>query len=193
MTIFLLGLVLFLGVHSVRIFAPQWRLVTISKLGANGWKGVYTLGSLVGFALLVWGYSLARQQPVVLWVAPLWLKHVAALLVLFAFILIFAANVPRNHIKAAIGHPMVVGVKLWAFAHLLANGRLPALYLFAAFLVWAVVLFAVSRRHDRKAGTTYPKGEIGMTVLTVIAGTVAWAVFALYLHVWLIGVSPGIF
>jgi uncharacterized membrane protein len=193
MTIFLLGLVLFLGIHSARIIAPGWRLATINKMGANGWKGTYTLVSIAGFVLLIWGYSLARQDPVVLWVTPLWLKHIAALLTLLAFILLAAAYVPRNHFKAAIGHPMVVGVKTWAFAHLLANGRSPALILFAAFFVWAVVLFAVSRRSDRANGTTYAKGEASKTLITVVAGAAAWAVFALFLHQRWIGVSPGYF
>lgn len=193
MTIFMLGLVLFLGIHSARIIAPQWRLATINKLGANGWKGTYTLVSIAGFVLLIWGYSIARQNPVVLWVAPLWLKHVAALLTLLAFILLAAAYVPRNHFKAAIGHPMVVGVKTWAFAHLLANGRSPALILFAAFFVWAVVLFAVSRRSDRATGATYPKGQASKTLITIVVGAAAWALFAMFLHQRWIGVSPGIF
>lgn len=193
MTVFMLGLMLFLGIHSARIVAPQWRLAMINKIGANGWKGTYTLVSIAGFVLLIWGYSIARQSPVVLWVASLWLKYVAALLTLLAFILLAAAYVPRNHFKAAIGHPMVVGVKTWAFAHLLANGRSPALILFAAFFVWAVVLFAVSRRSDRAAGTTYPKGQTSKTIITVIVGAVTWAVFALFLHQRWVGVSPGIF
>jgi uncharacterized membrane protein len=190
MTLFILGLVLFLGMHSARVFVPSVRSQFIASKGAKSWQGLYTAVSLLGLGLLIWGYGIARQTPIVLWLAPVWVKHLAALLTLIAFIFITAANVPGNHIKAAVGHPMVLGVKIWAFAHLLANGRLPALVLFVAFLVWAIVLFAVSRRSDRVAGVSYAKGQTPKTIITVLVGTALWALFAFKLHTWLIGVSP---
>jgi len=116
--------VLFLGVHSVRIVADGWRTQTLARMGEMPWKGLYSLVSAVGLALIVWGYGLARQQPVVLWVPPIGMRHAAALLTLIAFVLLAATYVPRNAIKARLHHPMVLGVKVWALAHLLSNGNL---------------------------------------------------------------------
>ncbi|MCC7313077.1 MAG: NnrU family protein, partial [Sulfuritalea sp.] len=123
-TYLILGLVLFLGIHSVRIFANDWRDAQLARLGLLPWKGVYALISAVGLGLIIWGYGLARVDPVVLWLPPVWTRHLAALLTLPAFILLVAAYLPGSHIKAKIGHPMVAGVKIWALAHLLANGNL---------------------------------------------------------------------
>ena len=190
MGMLILGLVLFLGVHSVRIFANDWRSQTIAKRGEGAWKGLYSLLSILGFGLIVWGYGLARQQPVVLWLPPVAMRHVAALLTLFSFVLLVAAYVPRNGIKAWLHHPMVLGVKVWAFAHLLANGNLADVVLFGAFLVWAALSFRAARGRDRADGTVYPSGSLAATAITVGVGTVAWVVFTLWLHGMLIGVRP---
>ncbi|WP_108124168.1 NnrU family protein [Saccharospirillum mangrovi] len=190
MAVLILGLVLFLGVHSVRIVAPQWRLSMLERLGEQGWKGLYTVVSLAGFALLVWGYSLARLSPTWLWVSPAWTYHVTALLMLVAFILLAAAYVPGNRIKAKLGHPMLLATKTWAFAHLLSNGTLADLVLFGSFLVWAIADFAVSRRRDRTEGVTYPVLGIGRDAAAIVVGVVAYVVFALWLHGLLIGVRP---
>lgn len=190
MTILLLGLLLFLGPHSVRVFADGWRSRTMARLGPGAWKGAYTLISLLGFALLVWGYGLARQAPVVLWAPPAGLRHMASLLVLVAFVLLAAAYVPGNAIKARLHHPMVLATKTWAIAHLLANGTLADVLLFGGFLVWAVLVFRASRQRDRAQQIAYPAGRAGPTLLTVVLGFVAWAVFAFWAHARLIGVSP---
>jgi uncharacterized membrane protein len=190
MIILVLGLLIFLGLHSVRIFADPWRSAMRARLGEGAWKGLYSLLSLAGFALLIWGYGLARQTPVVLWTPPVGMRHLAALLTAIAFILITAAYVPRNAIKAKLHHPMVLGVKTWALAHLLANGTLADVLLFGSFLAWAVVLFAASRRRDRANGTVYPAGTASGTAMTVVAGLLAWAAFAFWLHGMLIGVRP---
>lgn len=184
------GLVIFLGVHSARIVAESWRTRTIARFGANSWKAVYSLLSIAGFVLLAWGYGEARQQGVVLYDPPQFMRHIAGLLMLVALVLVAAAYVPRNHIKAKLGHPMVAGVKLWAFAHLLSNGRLADVVLFGAFLAWAIADFIAARRRDRAAGTVYPAGDELRTVLTVVAGVGAWAVLVTGLHQWLIGVPP---
>lgn len=190
MPVLILGLVLFLGVHSLRVFADDWRSRQLARLGEMRWKGLYALVSLVGFVLICWGFALARQQPVLLYVPPLALRHLNALFTLVAFVLVTAAYVPRNHLKARFGHPMLLGVKTWAFGHLLATGMLHDVLLFGAFLLWAIVLFVVSRRRDRLAGTMYPAGTLRGSVLTVVIGLVAWALFARWLHLWLIGMSP---
>lgn len=186
----ILGLIIFLGTHSVRIFAEDWRTRAIARIGPLPWKGVYSLVSIAGFVLLVWGYGQARLTSGVLYDPPLYMRHVASLLMLISFVLVAAAYVPGNHLKAALGHPMVAGVKLWAFAHLLSNGRVADVILFGAFLAWAIVDFIVARKRDRAAGTRYAAGSAARTVLTVIAGVAAWAGFALWAHLWLIGVRP---
>lgn len=190
MTYLILGLILFLAVHSVRIVADDWRTRTIARVGEMPWKGVYSLISIAGFALLVWGYGQARSGGIVLYDPPAFTRAIAALLMLVSLVLVAAAHVPGNHIKAALGHPMVAGVKLWAFAHLLSNGRLADVILFGAFLAWAIVDFIAARRRDRAAGTVYPPGQPMRTALTLAAGAGAWAAFVFGLHGWLIGVPP---
>ena len=190
MGMLILGLVLFLGVHSTRIVADGWRSAMMARLGDNAWKGLYALLSLLGFALLVWGFGVARQQPVLLWSPPVAVRHVAALLTLIAFVLLAAAYVPRNAIKARLHHPMVLGVQVWAFAHLLANGSLADVLLFGSFLVWAALSFRAARARDRAAQPSYPAGSAAGTAMTVLVGIVAWAVFAFWAHGALIGVRP---
>ena len=190
MTILLLGLVLFLGVHSTRIVADDWRSAQIARIGAGPWKLGYTVLSLIGFYLLLWGYGAARQAPVVLWTPPVAMRHLAGLLTLVAFVLLAATYVPRNAIKARLHHPMVLSVKLWALAHLLANGSLADVLLFGSFLAWSVLSFSAARRRDRAAGTRYPAGTMAGTLATVAVGGAAWALFAFWLHGWLIGVQP---
>ena len=183
------GLLIFLGAHSLRIFAEGWRAQQIARIGAKRWKGLYSLVSLAGFALLVWGYAMTREHPN-LWDPPAWTRPVAAVLTVAAFILVAAAYVPANHIKAALGHPMILGVKVWAFAHLISNGRVGDVVLFAAFLVWAVLDFRAARRRDRTSGTRYPAGTLARDLVTLAIGLITWWLFAQYLHGWLIGVRP---
>ena len=190
MALLILGLVLFLGVHSLRIVANDWRMRQRARLGENRWKALYSLVSIAGFVLIVYGFGVARQQPVLLYASPPGLRHLNALFTLLAFVLVAAAYVPRNHLKAKLGHPMLAGVKTWAFGHLLATGMLHDVVLFGAFLLWAIVDFISARRRDRLDGTTYPAGTVRGDAITVIVGLVGWAVFAHWLHTWLIGVSP---
>ena len=190
MTYLILGLIIFLGAHSVRIVADDWRTRTRAKTGALPWKGLYSVASLVGFGLIVWGFGLARQQPVQLWSPPVAMRHLASLLTLISFVLLAAAYVPGNNIKARLHHPMVLGVKVWALAHLLANGNIAHMVLFGSFLVWAILDFSSARRRDRAAGTQYPRGTAGATGITVAVGVGAWIAFALWLHGLLIGVRP---
>lgn len=190
MTALILGLVLFLGAHSVRIFADGWRTQVRQRLGENTWKGVYSFVSLAGFGLIIWGYGQARLDPVALWTPMLWARHLAGLLTLVAFVLLAAASVPGNGIKARLHHPQVLGVKVWAFAHLLANHTLADLLLFGGFLLWAVLDFRSARQRDRVAGTVYPPGRGDRTLLAVGAGVAAWAFFAFYAHGAWIGVRP---
>ena len=190
MTAMIVGLAIFLGVHSTRIFADDWRSAQVARRGEVTWKIGYSVLSVIGFVVLVWGYGEARSTQVNLWSPPLWTRHAAALLTLPAFVLLAAAYVPGTRIKAAIGHPMVAGVKLWAIAHLLSNGRIADLILFGAILVWAVASFTSSRRRDRIAGKTYAAGPVTRDLIAVGIGLAAWAAFAFDLHARLIGVAP---
>jgi uncharacterized membrane protein len=190
MWVMLTGLVLFLGVHSVRIVADDWRSAFIAKRGAGAFKGLYTVASLLGFGLMVWGFGLARQDPVVLWTPPVWARHAAGALMLPSFVLLFSAYVPRNQIKARLHHPMILSVKVWALAHLLANGKLADVVLFGAFLVWAVLDFRSSRQRDRVGNVLYPAGNAAGTAAALAVGAAAWAGFAFWAHGALIGVRP---
>jgi uncharacterized membrane protein len=190
MTLLVVGLIVFLGVHSVRIFADDWRHARIAAMGERKWKLAYTALSLIGLALVVFGYAQARKVTPLLFDPPAWTRHAAAALVLVAFVLIAAAYVKGTHIKARVGHPMVLGTKVWAFAHLLANGTLADVVLFGAVLAWAVLDYIASRRRDRLAGVAYAAGPWSRDAMAIAAGVVAWWVFAFFLHGPLIGVRP---
>lgn len=190
MTILIVGLILFLGIHCVGLVAPDWRQRRIASMGLGPWKGLFSLIALAGLVLIVWGFHLARLQPVLLYAPPEWLRHFNDLFTLIGFILVAAAYIPGNRIKARIGHPMVAGVKIWALGHLLAIGFLRDVVLFGAFLIWAIVAFAVLRRRDRHNGVAYPAGTLKMDIVTLVVAVVAWAIFAFALHGPLIGVSP---
>ena len=190
MALLIAGLILFLGVHSVRIFADTWRTAQIARIGPTVWKGGYALLSLIGLVLIVYGYGLARQSPIVLYTAPAWTRHLAALLTLVAFVMIAAAYVPKTRIKAKIRHPMVAGVKVWAFAHLLTNGSLADVILFGSFLAWAIFSYSAALRRDRTANIVYASGPMSRDLTAVAIGGVAWLLFTFSLHGWLIGVRP---
>lgn len=187
MTWLALGLALFLGIHLTQAMTPRWRQAMIARLGEKGWKGLYTVVSLIGFSLILWGYHLARQQPVVLWPAIRGMNHAAAALMLVAMVLLAAAYVPRNHLKAKLQHPMTLAVKTWAFAHLIANNTLADVMLFGSFLVWAIVVFRAARR--RPAPPTAPATLAG-TLGTVVLGVAFWAFFAFWAHAAWLGISP---
>lgn len=184
------GLVLFLGVHSVRIFANNWRRAQLAQRGEALWKLCYSALSIAGFVLIVWGYGLARQSPMVLWPTPRGMNHLAALLTLLAFVLLVAAYVPRNAIKAKLRHPMILGVKVWALAHLFANNTLADLLLFGSFLIWAVLSFRAARQRDRQQSPVRLASNGLATAATVVVGVVTWAAFAFWGHLALIGVRP---
>ena len=190
MALLIAGLIVFLGVHSVRIFADNWRTAQIARMGPTVWKGGYALLSLIGLVLIVYGYGLARQSPIVLYTAPAWTRHLAALLTLVAFVMIAAAYVPKTRIKAKIRHPMVAGVKVWAFAHLLTNGSLADMILFGSFLAWAIFNYSAALRRDRAANIIYASGPMSRDLTAVAIGGVAWLLFTFWLHGWLIGVRP---
>lgn len=188
MSMLLLGLVLFLGVHSVSIVAPAWRDAMAARLGVGAWKGIYSLVSLVGFLLMLKGYALARLEPSLVWVPPLGLRHVAALLMLPVFPLLFAAYLP-GRIRTAARHPMLAAVKFWALAHLLANGMLADIVLFGSLLVWAVLDRISLKRRTPRASPAAPARPLN-DVLAVVLGLVVYALFVMGAHRALFGVAP---
>lgn len=190
MTYLIAGLLLFLGSHLTRVFAEGWRTVTRDRIGPGAWKAIYSVVAIAGFVLIVYGYSLSRQAPIDVWSPPVWTRHLASLLMLPAFILLAAAYVPGTHIKARIGHPMTMSVKVWAFAHLLSNGRFADILLFGSFLAWAVLVYIAARKRDRAAGVSYPAVGVSRDLIAVVLGVVVMAVFAKWLHARLIGVAP---
>lgn len=186
MTVLLVGLVVFFAVHSISIVNEPWRDRMVARLGEVSWQGLYGLAAILGFVLIVWGYGLARQEPVVVYLPALWLRHVTMLVVLPVFPLLLAAYLP-GRIQAQTKHPMLLGTMLWAFAHLLANGTLADLLLFGGFLAWAALdRMSMTRRVQRPiAGAPPSKAN---DLIAVVAGLAIYAAFVLWLHGWLIGV-----
>jgi uncharacterized membrane protein len=184
-----LGLVVFLGVHSVRIVAPGWRDSMVGRLGEGPWKLVYSLVALAGLVLIVWGYGVARQAPVILWDPPVWTRHLALLLMLPVFVFIAAAYLP-GRIKTTLKHPMLVGVKLWAFAHLIANGTLADLVLFGGVLAWAVADRISVKRRDAAPPLAVARATPANDIVAIVLGLGVYLLFLFYLHELLIGVRP---
>ena len=189
MTMLVIGLLLFVGMHLVLAVAPAMRERFIERFGRGLWRVLFSLVVLTGLYLIVSGYSSARMEPVWVWYPPAFLAHLAALLVLVAFVFVVASYVPGNAIKARVGHPMLVGVKTWALAHLLVNGTLADILLFGSFLAWGVIGFILHRKADRAAGL-HSTGATSLpaTLVTLAGGVIFTGIFALWLHPLLIGV-----
>jgi len=191
MLVLVVGLAIFLGVHSVSIVAPEWRSATIARMGERPWKGVYSVASAIGLAMIVVGYGMARRDPLVLYTPPAALRHLALVVMLPVFPLLFAAYMP-GRIRAAAKHPFLLAVKIWAFAHLLANGTLADVLLLGGFLAWAVAdRISVKRRpaaqtHEVPAAPPRPAND----AVALVGGLIVYAVVLLWAHRWIVGVSP---
>lgn len=188
MLVLILGLVIFLGVHSAQIVAPGWRSRQMARTGEGAWKAIYTVASLVGLALIVWGYGLAREDGrVQLWDPPVWTVHLNYLLMLPIFVLLVAPYFP-GRIKVALKHPMLVAVKLWAVGHLLANGDLASLVLFGSFLAWAVAARISAKRRSAPVRLPGAPPSPYNDLLAILIGLALYVAFVLWLHGALIGV-----
>jgi uncharacterized membrane protein len=185
MSILIIGIAVFLGVHSISIVTPGLRARAVASMGTNGWRGIYSLISGAGFVLILYGFHLARRVPVVLYIPPPWMRHVTFLLMLPVFPLILAAYLP-GRIKTAMKHPMLAAVTFWAFAHLLSNGLLADVLLFGAFLAWAICDRISLKRRPPQAIRTVPQGRFN-DLIAVIAGLALYAVFVLWAHLRLFG------
>ena len=188
MAVLIIGLVIFFGAHSIAIVSPEFRNRALQRLGEVAWKGLYGLTSLAGFGLMVYGFGLARAAPVVVYAPPYWMRYVTLLLMLPVFPLLIAAYLP-GRIKTAAKHPMLAAVKFWAFAHLLANGRLPDVLLFGAFLAWAVLDRISLKRRPPKNVRTAPAGPFN-DLIAVVLGLALYALTIGWAHVRLFGVAP---
>jgi uncharacterized membrane protein len=188
MTHLLIGLLLFLGIHSLGIVSPTGRERLVARLGEGAWKGLYSLVSLLGFVLLIYGYGVARQHPVLLYAPPVWARHLTALLMLAPFPLLFAAYLP-GRIKKRLKHPMLLAVVVWATAHLIANGTLADLLLFGGFGLWALAsIISLQSRPNRPLRTIAARPLNDGIAISL--GLIAYLSFVLWLHARLIGVSP---
>ena len=186
MLMFIAGIIIFLGAHTVTTLRPA-RADLIEKLGPNGYKGAYSIASLVGFVLIVWGFSRYRAEGLIpVWSPPLWTSHLTILLMWFAFIALACMNKAPGRIRGWLRHPMLVAIKIWALAHLLANGDAGGMLLFGSFLAWAVYdRISVKRRGD--LGASRVPAFTRADAIAIGAGTVAY-VAMIFLHPILIGV-----
>lgn len=189
MFLLIIGLILFLGLHLIRVVAPGLRAAMVARFGLNGWKGLYSVVALVAIALVAYGYSVA---PVInVWFPPMGMNHLTVTLMLFATICIVAGFLPAGQIVAKTKHPMVLSIKIWAFAHLLSNGDLRSIVLFAAFLAWGVILRIALKRRERAGDVTVrPFAGVKYDLYAVVLGVVVWAAITFKLHELLIGVAP---
>jgi uncharacterized membrane protein len=190
MAILVLGLVIFLGVHSTRIVSDGGRDKAIARFGEGGWKGIYSLLSAIGFALIVWGFARARYGAPQLWTPLPGARHITMLLMLLALILLASYLFKRSHITAAVHHPMLWSVVLWSAGHLIANGSVADLVLFGAFLVWSAADLASAYARDRRNGVIYPAPDLAATAGALAIGLVAYGLLLGGLHLWLFGMSP---
>lgn len=190
MATLVLGLLIFLGLHSTRIVSERGREKAIARLGEGPWKGIYSGLSAIGFVLIVWGFARARSNAPELWAPMPGARHITMLAMLVSLILLASYLFKRSHITAAVHHPMVWSVLLWSAGHLIANGSAADLLLFGAFLVWSAADLASSYARDRRNGVVYPEPELAATAGAVVVGLVVYALLIGGLHLWLFGVSP---
>lgn len=191
MALLILSIILFLGLHSIRIFTPGFRDNMIARLGVNGWRGIYSVLSIITLVMLIYGFGQSRGEGPILYVPPVFLTHIMLTLMLIAIILLVASMLPAGKIVVWVKHPMVTSVKVWAFAHLLANGGLNHVLLFGSFLAWAV-LVRISMKRRQRAGevVTRPFVSVKWDIAAIVIGIILYGVIVMYLHEALIGVSP---
>lgn len=187
MAILILGLVIFLGVHSVRILAPGWRDARVAAMGEGRWKGLYSVASAIGLVLLIWGYGLARPDAAFFYEPPAIVKHVVALLMLISLIIFMVSQLPAGKMKPALKHPMLLSIIIWSIAHLAANGDLASILLFGTFLIWAIAdRISVAGRDDALPS----EGPLLWDIVSIVSGVVIYLLFVWQLHAWLFGVLP---
>ena len=185
MATLLIGLLIFFGIHTMSVIALPLRNRLAAKY-ALGWKGFYSIASVLGIALIVMGYAELRAEPTILYTTPFWMRYVAAALMLPVFIFFLASLLP-GRIQATLKNPLLISTKTWALAHLLVNGALADVLVFGSFLIWAVaVRVSLKNREPRR----YPRAPLSPAndAIVLIAGLALYAATILWLHEWLFGV-----
>lgn len=191
MAILVLGIIIFLGLHLIRVVAPGFRASVIESRGKGTWMGIYAILSLIGLGLIIYGFGQARSETGMLYNPPVFLRHIALLLMLFAFVFLAAGFLPAGRIAVAVKHPQILSIKIWAFAHLLANGETSSVLLFGSFLAWGVILRISLKRRERAGERVLPVFKSSTNdVLAIVIGLVGYVLFVWKLHEWLIGVAP---
>jgi len=187
LAILVLGLVIFIGAH-VFVTRRADRAAMIARLGEGRYKGLFSLVSIVGVLLAAYGFGEYRAAGyIVLWQPPSWTRHIAVALVWPAIICIVAAYFP-GRIKTALKHPMLVGTKLWAVAHLISNGDLGSVILFGAILGWAVFDRITLKRRSDPGAPPIPVGGVQKDIMAVVVGTVIYLALGLWFHPYVVGV-----
>jgi uncharacterized membrane protein len=189
MTTLIIGLTLFIGAHTISIVNVAWRDGVVGRIGKGPWQGLYSLVALAGFVLIIYGYGLARQDPVFLYVPPMWLRTIALVLMIPVFVLFLAPYFP-GRIKTTVRHPMLVATKIWALSHLFANGTLADVVLFGSFIAWAGMDRMSMKRREPRAVPGAPSSKWN-DLIALILGLAIYAVFIGGAHLWLIGVPVG--
>lgn len=187
MTVLFAGLAIFILIHVVPAF-PSRRRAIVERISVLAYRGLHSLLALLGLVLIIWGYGMARESGVaVFYEPPVWMRHLVMLVMLPVFVLVVAAYLP-SPITAAVRHPMVLAVKIWAFAHLLANGDAASVLLFGGFLAWGVFARISLARRERAGLVTVRGGPMSNAVIAVAVGLVVYGLFVWKVHAWLIGV-----
>lgn len=191
MTLLIVGLILFLGIHLIRVFAPGFRNTVIERFGKPAWIAGHSILSTLTLVLVIYGFGEAREVTGMLWYPPVWMAHIAVTLMLVSMICLVAAALPPGYIAVKTKYPVIVAIKIWALAHLLANGETSSVLLFVSFLIWAVLLRIMMKRRER-AGEVKPRVFVSAKydIASVVLGAVLWAAIVFWLHEWLIGVAP---
>lgn len=188
MTLLFAGILIFLGVHSIAIVAPAWRERSVQRLGANGWKALYSLLSIAGFVLIVIGYGAARTLPELVYSPPGWTRHLMLTLLLPVFPLLLSTYFP-GAIKRAVGHPMLIATVLWASAHLLTTTTRADLLLFGSFLGWALADWVSARGRPQRQLPGAPPSRFNDGI-AVVGGLGLYLGMAFWAHLKLIGIAP---
>ena len=193
MVMLVIAVLVFTCIHLIHAFAPGFRQQMIGRLGENAWKGAFSLAALLSLIFMIWAFGQARQTTGMLYNPPFWMAHVTVLLMLVAMICLSASFFPPGRIARATKHPMVLSVKIWAFAHLLANGETASVILFTGILIWAVILrISLARRERAGLYTRKPFVSARYDLFAFGLGVILWGLFIWKLHVWLIGVPVSL-
>ncbi len=191
MALLILGIVIFIGIHLVRSFAPGLRAAVTKRSGTGAWHAIHGIAALVGLALIAIGFVKARATTGILYTPPVFMTHIALTLMLIASIFLVAAFLPAGKIRVATKHPAILAIKIWALAHLLANGEAPSVLLFGAFLAWGVILRISMKKRWRAGEITYPAFVSSRYDLAaVLIGAALYGVIVWKLHALVIGVAP---